>query len=123
MPETSARIAILGAGPIGLETALYARYLGYPVQLFERGESATANVLAWGHVHLFTPARMNISPLGVAALQAQDPKWQCPIPEGLLPSLLETAGRERSTRRSIAVQHRGRRHWARRLVEKRRCRE
>jgi len=77
------RIAILGAGPMGLEAALYARYLGYSVQLFERGESAAANVLAWGHVHLFTPTKMNISPLGVAALQAQNPKWECPLPESL----------------------------------------
>ncbi|NOY30057.1 MAG: hypothetical protein GXP28_07705, partial [Planctomycetes bacterium] len=61
--------------------------LGYPVQLFERGESAAANVLAWGHVNLFTPTRMNISPLGVAALQAQDPKWQYPIPESTLSGL------------------------------------
>ncbi len=72
------RIAILGAGPIGLETALYARYLGYKVQLFERGPSAAANVLAWGHVRLFTPFGMNASPLGIAALQAQDANWLSP---------------------------------------------
>ncbi len=77
MDETP-RIAILGAGPIGLETALYARYLGYKVRLFERGGSPAANVLAWGHVRLFTPFSMNASPLGIAALQAQDPGWQCP---------------------------------------------
>ena len=76
--DESPRIAILGAGPMGLEAALYARYLGYKVQLFERGKSAAANVLAWGHVRLFTPFSMNASPLGIAALQAQDPGWQCP---------------------------------------------
>ncbi len=76
--DESPRIAILGAGPIGLEAALYARYLGYKVQLFERGKSAAANVLAWGHVQLFTPFAMNTSPLGIAALQAQDSEWQCP---------------------------------------------
>ncbi len=76
--DESPRIAILGAGPIGLEAALYARYLGYKVQLFERGESAAANVLAWGHVQLFTPFGMNASPLGIAASQAQDASWQCP---------------------------------------------
>ncbi len=63
---------------MGLEAALYARYLGYKVQLFERGPSAAANVLAWGHVRLFTPFAMNASPLGIAALQAQDASWQCP---------------------------------------------
>jgi len=76
--DESPRIAILGAGPIGLEAALYARYLGYQVQLFERGPSPAANVQAWGHVSLFTPFGRNASPLGIAALQAQDANWQCP---------------------------------------------
>ncbi|MGI9430480.1 MAG: NAD-binding protein [Bythopirellula sp.] len=77
MPD-SPRIAILGAGPIGLEAALYARYLGYQVQLFERGQAAAANVLCWGHVSLFTPFGMNASPLGIAAVEAQDPSWHSP---------------------------------------------
>lgn len=78
------RIAILGAGPIGLEATLYARYLGYKVQLIERGESAAANVLDWGHVSLFTPFGMNASSLGIAALQAQDTAWQCPAKDETL---------------------------------------
>ncbi len=82
--DTLPRIAVLGAGPMGLEATLYARYLGYPVQLIERGPTAAANVLAWGHVELFTPFRLNASPLGVAALQAQDPGWQAPEAEAVL---------------------------------------
>ncbi len=82
--DDSLRIAILGAGPIGLEAALYARYLGYQVQLFERGESAAANVLAWGQVRLFTPFGMNASPLGVAALQAQNDSWLSPASDEFL---------------------------------------
>jgi len=82
--DESPRIAILGAGPMGLEAALYARYLGYKVQLFERGPSAATNVLAWGHVRLFTPFAMNASPLGIAALQAQDAGWQCPAEDEYL---------------------------------------
>ena len=31
--DTPARLAILGAGPIGLEAALYARFLGYDVDV------------------------------------------------------------------------------------------
>ena len=77
--EESPRIAILGAGPIGLETALYARYLGYKVQLYERAHTPAANVLRWGHVSLFTPFAMNASPLGIAAIQAQNPSWQRPL--------------------------------------------
>ena len=69
--ETPAKIAVLGAGPIGLEAALYARYLGYDVEIFERGQAAE-NVLRWGHVRMFSPFHMNRSPLGLAALTAQD---------------------------------------------------
>lgn len=81
--ETPARIAVLGAGPIGLEAALYARYLGYAVDLYERATVA-ANLLAWGHVRLFSPFGANRSPLGLAALAAQDPDWQPPGDEALL---------------------------------------
>jgi thioredoxin reductase len=81
--DTPAKIAILGAGPIGLEAALYARYLGYEVEIFERGEVAE-NVLRWGHVRLFTPFRMNSTPLGLAAIQAQDEQYEAPDPEAIL---------------------------------------
>ncbi len=85
MPDdTLPRIAILGAGPIGLEATLYARYLGYPVTLLERGTTPAANLQQWGHVQLFTPFAMNASPLGVAAIEAQDPQWQRPDAAELL---------------------------------------
>lgn len=32
------RIAVIGAGPLGLEAALYGRFLGYDVTVFERAE-------------------------------------------------------------------------------------
>jgi len=35
--DPPARIAVLGAGPIGLEAALYGRFLGYDVDVYERG--------------------------------------------------------------------------------------
>ncbi|QDS99993.1 FAD-dependent oxidoreductase [Adhaeretor mobilis] len=82
--EPPATIAIIGAGPIGLEVALYARYLGYKVTIFERGGSPAANVREWGHVRLFTPFGMNASPLGVAALEAQDPEFQSPSAQEVL---------------------------------------
>jgi hypothetical protein len=68
--DTPATIAIIGGGPIGLEAALYARFLGYDVLLFERGEVAE-HVERWGHVEMFTPFRMNSSALALAALDAQ----------------------------------------------------
>ncbi|HUS38704.1 MAG: FAD-dependent oxidoreductase [Pirellulales bacterium] len=81
--DTPATIAIFGAGPIGLEAALYARFLGYKVELFDRGTVAQ-NVLDWGHVRLFSPFGMNRSTLGVAALAAQDTRWQSPDDSSLL---------------------------------------
>lgn len=81
--ETPARIAVLGAGPVGLEAALYARYLGYEVEIFERGQVAD-HVRQWGHVRMFTPFALNRSPLGLAALKAQDPAWQPPGDDELL---------------------------------------
>ncbi|HZN34855.1 MAG TPA: hypothetical protein VFB80_13595, partial [Pirellulaceae bacterium] len=81
--DTPARLAILGAGPIGLEAALYARFLGYDVAVFEAGEVA-ASVRRWGHVQMFTPFAMNHSPLGLAAIQAQDDSYQPPAEDALL---------------------------------------
>jgi len=81
--ESPARIAVLGAGPIGLEAALYARYLGYEVDLYERG-NVCENMLAWGHAQLFTPFSANASPLGISALAAQDSNWKSPAPDALL---------------------------------------
>ena len=77
-------IIILGAGPLGIEATIYARFLGYRVKLLERSSCVAANVADWGHVQLFTPFSMNASTLGVAAIQSQDPQWQCPTAEALL---------------------------------------
>ena len=56
------RIAILGAGPTGLEAALAAAEAGNPFTVYEAAPTAAGNVRAWGHVRLFTPWDMNVSP-------------------------------------------------------------
>lgn len=56
------KIAILGAGPTGLEAALAAAEAGAPFTLYEASPSVAGNVRAWGHVRLFTPWEMNVSP-------------------------------------------------------------
>lgn len=81
--DTPAHLAILGAGPMGLEAALYARFLGYDVTLFEQNVVAAA-VRQWGHVRMFSPFRLNRSPLGLAALAAQDSSYRPPADEALL---------------------------------------
>lgn len=67
----SRRLVIVGAGPIGLEAALYARRLGFEVTVYERG-SIAHYWRAWGHIRLFTPFGMNSTPLGRAELAQQD---------------------------------------------------
>ena len=64
------QIAIVGAGPIGLEAALYARTLGHDVVVFESGQTAD-NVRAWQFVQLFSPWSMNATPLGWKTLAKQ----------------------------------------------------
>ncbi len=62
------QIAIVGAGPIGLEAALAAVERGHEVRVFERGRVAE-NVRQWGHVRLFSPFGMNASQRGRGVLR------------------------------------------------------
>lgn len=55
------RLAILGAGPIGLEAAAAAVERGWPFTLYEAAPEVAAHVRAWGHVRLFTPWDLNAS--------------------------------------------------------------
>ena len=71
------RIAVLGGGPIGLEAALYARSLNLPVTVYERGRIGE-HLRRWGHVRLFSPFGMNVTPLGRAALLADKPRHDFP---------------------------------------------
>lgn len=77
------RLAILGAGPVGLEAALYAARLGLSVRVYERG-SIGGNVRVWGHVRLFSPFGMNTTPLGRAVLRADNPRVALPADGDLL---------------------------------------
>ncbi len=55
-------VAIVGAGPVGLEAALAAAEAGLPFTLYEAGAQVGRNVLSWGHVALFTGWDLNVSP-------------------------------------------------------------
>ncbi|HEX9729305.1 MAG TPA: FAD-dependent oxidoreductase [Gemmatimonadales bacterium] len=72
----ASHIAILGAGPVGLEAAAAALERGFAVTVFERGEVAD-HVRQWGHVPLFTRFVRNAGPAGRRALVAAD----IPLPE------------------------------------------
>jgi hypothetical protein len=77
------KIAIIGAGPLGLEAALYGRYLGYAVEIFERGRVAE-NVLRHGDEMLPGPFELHSSSLGLAALTAQDESFRPPAADEML---------------------------------------
>jgi thioredoxin reductase len=77
MAKTEMRVAILGAGPIGLEAALYARALQIPFTVYERGRPGD-NVWRWGHVRLFSPFGMNATRLGRTAAEKQKPNHPLP---------------------------------------------
>lgn len=56
------RIAVLGAGPVGLDAALAAAHRGWPFTVYEAGEMPASHVRRWSHVRLFSPWSMNASP-------------------------------------------------------------
>jgi cation diffusion facilitator CzcD-associated flavoprotein CzcO len=70
MPREPLRVAVLGAGPIGIEAALYAKACGLAVSVFERGQVAE-HLLRWGHVRLFTPFGFNTTALGLNILRGE----------------------------------------------------
>ncbi|MCW5558702.1 MAG: NAD(P)-binding domain-containing protein [Verrucomicrobiae bacterium] len=74
-------IAIIGAGPIGLEAALAARLRGYRVHVYERGGIADS-VRRWGHIRMFSPFAMNASEAGVSLVRKAG--RQIPAPDALL---------------------------------------
>ena len=71
-------LAVIGAGPVGLEAALAALDRGLDVQVFEQGEVAS-HPLAWGHVRMLTPWRMNLGKHSRAHLETTG--WTAPEPE------------------------------------------
>lgn len=76
-------IAIIGAGPVGLEAAVLADQHGFEVQVFERGRIAQ-NLCEWGHVRLFSPFGMNVSAWGRGALAARADGAPLPADDALL---------------------------------------
>ncbi|MCI0378276.1 MAG: NAD(P)-binding domain-containing protein [Gemmataceae bacterium] len=77
------RIAILGAGPIGLEAAAYAQALGMPFTVYERGRIGE-HLHRWGHVRLFSPFGMNATPLGRSLILKNVPKFEFPADDACI---------------------------------------
>jgi hypothetical protein len=93
MEPNRPHIAIIGSGPVGLEAALGALEGGFPFTLFEAHDAVAGHVRSWGHVRLFTPWSMNVSPRmrrhlersGAAAPSGSD----CPTGDELVQTLLQ----------------------------------
>jgi len=108
------RIAILGAGPIGLEAALAAAAHGHDFEVFEAAASVGGHVRRWSHVRMFTPWAMNVSPRMRAALPSAPDGAVLPTGGDLAGELLEPVaalpalrGRIRLNTRVLAVGREG----------------
>jgi NADPH-dependent 2,4-dienoyl-CoA reductase/sulfur reductase-like enzyme len=85
-------LAILGGGPVGLEAALAAAEAGWPFTVYEQAGSPGAAVAAWGHVRLFSPWDLDVSPRqrrALAAAGAEVPQGaSCPTGRELVDRVL-----------------------------------
>ncbi len=84
-------LAILGAGPAGLDAALEAAGRGWGFTLYEAADEPAGGVRSWGHVRLFSPWSINASPrmraaLGAGAVPDDD---SCPTGRELAETLLD----------------------------------
>jgi len=93
MTASHPTLAILGAGPVGLEAALAAVDQGLDFVLYEAGPQVGHHIRQWGHVRLFTPWELNASPrarryLSDAGIDVPDGDGR-PTGEELVTELLE----------------------------------
>jgi hypothetical protein len=89
-----AQVAILGAGPVGLEAALAASDAGWPFTVYESAGRVGGNLRRWGHVRLFSPWSMNVSArmarhLRSAGYRPPEGSDSYPTGAGLVDELLE----------------------------------
>jgi hypothetical protein len=112
------RVAILGAGPVGLEAALAAAEAGWDFTVFDCAPRVGGNVRRWSHVRLFTPWSMNVSAAMARHLRAAGLPVpggdRCPSGAEIVASLLEPlaglpvlAGRIRYGAQVLAIGRQG----------------
>jgi thioredoxin reductase len=76
MNATDLRVAVIGAGPVGLAAAAHLLSRNVPVKVYEAGDSVAANVRDWAHVRLFSPWSLNADHAAKALLKRHG--WQEP---------------------------------------------
>lgn len=67
---TTSTLAVLGGGPVGIETALLAARRGLDVRVYE-AERPGAHVARWGHVEFFSAWELNWSDWGRQTLERE----------------------------------------------------
>lgn len=77
------RVAVIGAGPVGVEAALHAKAAGCRVSVYDRGQVGE-HLLRWGHARMFTPFGMNTTPLGLQTLRQERRAKDVPADTDLL---------------------------------------
>lgn len=112
MTATRPRLAILGAGPAGLDAALEAAERGWETTVYEAAPHPGGNVRSWGHVHLFSPWSMNASPRMRRALLRGPERLElpedgsCPTGHELAERLLEPLARLPEVARGLRLETR-----------------
>src|SRR3954454_23138335 len=74
------RVAVIGAGPVGLAAAAHLLARGLEPIVFESGDAVGASIRQWGHVRVFSPWEFNLDPAAVELLERQG--WTAPDLEG-----------------------------------------
>ena len=74
--EWHRRVAVVGAGPVGLAAAAHLVEYGLLPVVFEAGETIAANLESYRHVRLFSPWRFNID--GAARRLLERSGWAAP---------------------------------------------
>ncbi len=69
------RALVIGAGPMGLETALRAIEHGLETTVLEAGRIGE-HIRQWGHIRMFSPLRMNLSSRAQEILGAKLPEGE-----------------------------------------------
>ena len=77
--RTGPTVAILGAGPLGVEAALAVADLGWPFTVYEAGQVGES-VGRWAFAKMLTPFGWNTTPLGLQTLQRFLPGKELPPP-------------------------------------------